>query len=62
MNVGLRFERQGNTEVMLKVFDNDSIRRILHMRRKDCAPTVELRRSSSKEGFIGLTMLQGELI
>ncbi len=29
---------------MLEVFDNDSIRRILHVRRRDCVPSVELRR------------------
>ncbi len=28
---------------MLEVFDNDSIRRILRVRRRDCAPSVELR-------------------
>ncbi len=30
-------------ERMLEVFDNDSIRRILHVRRRDCVPSVELR-------------------
>ncbi len=29
---------------MLEVFDNDSIRRILRRRRRDCAPSVVLRR------------------
>ncbi len=29
---------------MLDAFDNDSIRRILHVKRRDCAPTAELRR------------------
>ncbi len=29
---------------MLEVFDNDIIRRILRVRRKDCVPPVELRR------------------
>ncbi len=29
---------------MLMVFDNDSIRRILSVRRRDCVPPVELRR------------------
>ncbi len=29
---------------MLEVFDNDSIRRILRVRRRDCVPPVELRR------------------
>ncbi len=29
---------------MLEVFDNDSIRRILRVRRRDCVPSVELRR------------------
>ncbi len=28
---------------MLEVFDNDSIRRILRVRRRDCVPSVELR-------------------
>ncbi len=31
-------------ERMLQVFDNDSIRRILRVRRRDCVPSVELRR------------------
>ncbi len=31
-------------EWMLEVFDNDSIRRILHVKRRDCVPSVELRR------------------
>ncbi len=31
-------------ERMLEVFDNDSIRRILRIRRRDCVPSVELRR------------------
>ncbi len=31
-------------ERMLEVFDNDSIRRILHVKRRDCVPSVELRR------------------
>ncbi len=30
---------------MLEVFDNDSIRRILRVRRRDCVPSVELGRS-----------------
>ncbi len=29
-------------ERMLEVFDNDSIRRILRVRRRDCVPSVEL--------------------
>ncbi len=29
---------------MLEVFDNDSIRRILRVRRRDCVPFMELRR------------------
>ncbi len=29
---------------MLEVFDNDSIRRILRVRRRDCVLSVELRR------------------
>ncbi len=32
---------------MLEDFDNDSIRRILRVRRRDCVPTVELRRRLS---------------
>ncbi len=31
-------------EMMLEVFDNGSIRRILHVRRRDCVSPVELRR------------------
>ncbi len=31
-------------ESMLEVFDNDSIHRILRVRRRDCVPFVELRR------------------
>ncbi len=31
-------------EMMLEVFHNDSIRRILRVRYRDCVPTVELRR------------------
>ncbi len=31
-------------ERILEVFDNDSIRRILRVRRRDCVPSVELRR------------------
>ncbi len=31
-------------ESMLEVFDNDSIRQILHVRRRDCMPSVKLRR------------------
>ncbi len=31
-------------ERMLKVFDNDSIQRILRVRRTDCVASVELRR------------------
>ncbi len=31
-------------ERMLEVFDNDSIRRILCVRRRDCVPSLELRR------------------
>ncbi len=27
---------------MLEAFDNDSIRRILYVRRRDCVPSVEL--------------------
>ncbi len=29
---------------MLEVFDNDNIRRILRVRRRDCVPSVELHR------------------
>ncbi len=32
---------------MLELFDNGSIRRILHVRRRDCVPSVELRRRLS---------------
>ncbi len=32
---------------MLEVFDNDSTRRILRVRRRDCVPSVELRRPLS---------------
>ncbi len=32
---------------MLEVFDNDSIRRVLRARRRDCVPSVELRRRLS---------------
>ncbi len=32
-------------ERMLSVFGNDSIHRILRVRRKDCVPSVQLRRS-----------------
>ncbi len=28
---------------MLEVFDNDSIRRVLRVRQKDCVPSVEVR-------------------
>ncbi len=31
-------------ERMLEVYDNDSIRRILHLRRRGCVPSVELQR------------------
>ncbi len=31
-------------ERSLEAFDNDSIRRILHVRRRDCVPSMELRR------------------
>ncbi len=34
-------------ERMLEVFDNDSIHRILRVRRRDCVPSVELRRRLS---------------
>ncbi len=47
-------------ERMLEVFDNDSIRRIQHVWRIDCEPSVELRRRqcSCKEGSAGLVVLQ----
>ncbi len=32
---------------MLEVFDNESIRRILRVRRRDCVPFLELRRRLS---------------
>ncbi len=31
-------------EKVLEVFDNDSIPHILHVSRRDCGPSVELRR------------------
>ncbi len=31
-------------ERMLAIFDNDSVHRILHVRRRDCVTSVELRR------------------
>ncbi len=34
-------------ERMLEVFDNDSIRPILRVRRRDCVPSVELRRRAA---------------
>ncbi len=34
-------------ERILEAFDNDSIRRILRVRRRDCVPSVELRRHLS---------------
>ncbi len=48
---------------MLEIFDNNSIRRILRVRRRDCVPSVELRRRlcrhcPCKEGSAGLVMLQ----
>ncbi len=48
-------------ERMLEAFDNDSIRRILRVRRRDCVPSVELRRRhcSCKAGSAGLVVLQG---
>ncbi len=50
--VGVADERR------LEVFDNDSIHHILGVRRRDCVPSVELRRRSCKEGSAGLDMLQ----
>ncbi len=41
-------------ERMLEVFDNDSIRRILRVRRRDCVPSVELRRRLSLTGIPAL--------
>ncbi len=57
---------QVEDERVLEVFDNDSISHILHVRRGDCVPTVELRRrpcqnSSSKEGPTDLNMLRDVL-
>ncbi len=51
-------------ERMLEVFGYSSIRRILRARRRDCEPSVELRRHlcrhcPCKEGSAGLVMLQG---
>ncbi len=57
-------------ERVLAVFDNESIRRILHVKHGDCIPTAKLhaasaslayRRSLSKEGFDGLATLQDVL-
>ncbi len=49
-------------ESMLAVFDNDIIRRILHLRHRYCVLKAELRRrlrpTRSKEGFVGLVMPQ----
>ncbi len=41
-------------ERMLEVFDNDSIRRILRVRRRDCVTSVELRRRLSHTGIPAL--------
>ncbi len=35
---------RGSDQRMLEVFDNDSTRRILRVRRRDCMPSVELHR------------------
>ncbi len=43
-------------ERMLEVFDNDSIRRILRVRRRDCVSSVELRRR------LGLTSIPALLV
>ncbi len=40
-------------EMMLEVFVNDSIRRILHVRRRACVPSVELRRRLRHGAYIG---------
>ncbi len=48
-------------ERALEIFDHDSISRIFHVRRRDCEPTItspSCRRSSFKQGFVGLVMLQ----
>ncbi len=39
---------------MLEVFDNDSIRHILRVRRRDCVPSVELRRRLCLAGIPAL--------
>ncbi len=39
---------------MLEVFDNDSIRRILRVRRRDCVPSVELRCRLSLTSILAL--------
>ncbi len=41
-------------ERVLEVFDNDSIRRILRVRRRDCVPSVELRRRPSLASILAL--------
>ncbi len=41
-------------ERMLEVFDNDSIRRILRARRRDCVQYVELRRRPCLTGIPAL--------
>ncbi len=52
---------------MLEVFDNDSIHRILRVRRRDCVPSKELRRRLSLTRIPALLVkrrlrLLGELI
>ncbi len=44
LNFALRLQDMEVDERMLEVFDNDSIRRILRVRRRDCVPSMELRR------------------
>ncbi len=41
---------------MLEVFDNENIRRILRVRRKDCEPSEELRRRLSLKRILALLM------
>ncbi len=46
-------------ERMLEVFDNDSIRRILRVRRRGCVPSVELRRRLSLTSIPALLVQRG---
>ncbi len=51
-------------ERVLAALDNDSTRRILHKRRRDCVPTIELQpptHTYTKEGSAGLATLRDVL-